>query len=103
MNDASFFKFSPGGKCAVGSCLALGEFGPGAVVTEDYLAHLFGQPLARVRLAIACGELPRPIALMGRTVWTVDALVTHLETRLHGEAAYSPGVPTLYSFTGVDR
>lgn len=37
------------GQYTIGSCLVLGEFGTGAVITEDFLAQQFGQSITMVR------------------------------------------------------
>lgn len=64
----------------------LGELGPGAVVTEDGLAAMFGKHRDTVRRAVERGELPRPAKLFGQRAWTAGSIVAHIEARL-AEAA----------------
>lgn len=64
----------------------LGELKPGAIITEEGAAHLFGRHVASVKRAVQRGELPPPCRLFGGNAWTVGALVRHIESRLE-EAA----------------
>ena len=69
-----------------GIIAALGELKPGAIITEEGAAHLFGRHVVSVKRAVQRGELPPPCRLFGVNAWTVGALVRHIETRLE-EAA----------------
>jgi hypothetical protein len=69
-----------------GIIAALGELKPGAIITEEGMAHLFGRHVASVKRAVQRGELPPPCRLFGGNAWTVGALVRHIESRLE-EAA----------------
>lgn len=71
-----------GGMDAAGIVRELGELGPGAVLTEEGLAALFGKHRDSVRRAVERGELPRPVKLFGQRGWTAGAIVRHIEKRL---------------------
>ena len=70
-----------------GVIAALGEMKPGAVVTEEGVAHLFNRCTASVKRAVQRGELPPPCRLFGSNAWTVGVLVAHIECRLEQAAA----------------
>ena len=59
----------------------LGELKEGAVIFEEGLAHLFGRHPVSVKRAVERGELPPPTRLLGRSAWTVGAILRHLEGR----------------------
>ena len=44
----------------------LGELKPGAIITEEGAAHLFGRHVASVKRAVQRGELPPPSPLRGQ-------------------------------------
>lgn len=67
-------------------CAELGGLPDGAVVSEGGLARLFGKHPASIKRAVERGELPPPVRLMGRPVWTAGVLRRHLDRRLE-EAA----------------
>ena len=69
-----------------GIIATLGELKPGAIITEQGAAHLFGRHVASVKRAVERGELPPPCRLFGGNAWTAGALVRHIEGRLE-EAA----------------
>jgi hypothetical protein len=69
-----------------GIIAALGELKPGAIVTEEGVAHLFNRHVASVKRAIERGELPPPCRLFGTRVWTARALIRHIESRLEHAA-----------------
>ena len=60
----------------------LGELGPGAIVSEQALARLFKRHPVSIKRAVARGELPPPTRLLGGPVWTVGAIIRHMEKRL---------------------
>ena len=59
----------------------LGELKEGAVIFEEGLAHLFRRHPVSVKPAVERGELPPPTRLLGRSAWTVGAILRHLEDR----------------------
>jgi hypothetical protein len=66
---------------------AIGALPPGALVTEDGLAGLLGKECREsIKRAVARGELPYPVRLMGKNTWTAGAIVRHVEDRLESEA-----------------
>ena len=69
-----------------GIIATLGELKPGAIITEQGAAHLFGRHMTSVKRAVERGELPPPCRLFGGNAWTAGALVRHIEGRLE-EAA----------------
>lgn len=60
----------------------LGRLGDGAIITESGLAKLFHRHRASVRRAVGRGEIPPPIQLMKRRVWSIGAIRRHLDMRL---------------------
>ena len=64
----------------------LGELGPGAVITEEGIASLFGRCERSVQRAIERGELPPPTRLFGKKTWTVGTILEHIKGRLQVEA-----------------
>ncbi len=62
--------------------VVLGELGDGALITESGLAKILCRHPASVKRAVDRLELPPPIHLMKRPLWTVGALLRHLERRL---------------------
>ncbi len=67
---------------AVGIWCHLGELPPGAIVSEAALARIFGKHPVSIKRAVRRGELPPPTRLLGGPVWTVAAILRHLEARL---------------------
>lgn len=65
-----------------GIIAVLGELKPGAIVTEEGIAHLFQRHVTSVKRAVQRGELPPPCRMFGTNAWTVGALVQHIEKRL---------------------
>ena len=65
----------------------LGSLPAGALVTEDGLAVLLGKGCREsIKRAVARGELPQPVKLMGKNTWTVGVIIEHIEDRLAVEA-----------------
>jgi hypothetical protein len=64
---------------------ALGTLPAGAIITEPGLAGIFKRCTASVKAAIDRGELPRPVRMFGKPVWTAGAVLKHLEGRLDAE------------------
>ena len=60
----------------------LGELGPGAFVTEVGLARLLNRCPTSIKRAVSRGELPPSARLCGGPVWTVGAIIRHIEKRL---------------------
>jgi hypothetical protein len=69
-----------------GIIAALGELKPGAIIREEGIARLFNRHVASVKRAVQRGELPPACRLFGGNVWTVGALVRHIENRLERAA-----------------
>lgn len=65
-----------------GIIAALGELPPGAIITEEGLAHLFHRHVVSVKRAVERGELPPPCRLFGARVWTAGALIRYIERQL---------------------
>jgi hypothetical protein len=64
---------------------ALGRLPGGAILTEPGLAGIFKRCTASVKAAVDRGELPRPVRMFGKPVWTAGAVLKHLEARLDAE------------------
>lgn len=60
----------------------LAELSPQAIITEGGLARIFRRHQVSIKRAVQRGELPPPTRLFGEPVWTVGAIVRHLERRL---------------------
>jgi hypothetical protein len=54
---------------------------PGAVVYEQAMAAYFHRHPMSIKRAVARGELPPPVRLLGRNAWTAGAIVQHLQQR----------------------
>jgi hypothetical protein len=55
---------------------------PGAIVTEDALARMFGRCVTSVKRAVKRGELPPATRLFGQNTWTAAAILAHVNKRL---------------------
>lgn len=64
----------------------LGSLGPGAIITEAGLARMMNRHPKSIKRAVARGELPQPCRLLGQPVWTVGAIIQHIENRLERAA-----------------
>ncbi|HSW01951.1 MAG TPA: hypothetical protein VLI39_17425 [Sedimentisphaerales bacterium] len=60
----------------------LGDLPPDAVISEDGLARFFGRCRTSIKRAVRRGELPPSVRMFGESVWTVDALRSHVNKRL---------------------
>jgi hypothetical protein len=70
-----------------GIYLELGKLPASTVITEDGLAGIMGKTCREsIKRAVARGELPAPVKIMGKNCWTVGVIVKHLEDRLDSEA-----------------
>jgi hypothetical protein len=67
---------------SLGIVSELGKLGSGAVISEQALARIFHRHPVSIKRAVARGELPPPTRLLGGPVWTVGALIRHIEERL---------------------
>jgi len=77
----------PDAEAGPGIYLELGKLPPSTVITEDGLAGIMGKICREsIKRAVGRGELPQPVKIMGKNVWTVGAIVKHLEDRLESEA-----------------
>jgi len=52
------------------------------IVSEQDLAQIFGKHPESIKRAIVRGELPEPVQLFKRRVWTAGAIREHLQERL---------------------
>jgi len=64
----------------------LGESPPGGLISEAALARLLGRHPASIKRAVERGELPPPTRLLGKPIWTVGAILRHIEARLEASA-----------------
>lgn len=60
----------------------LGDLPPDAVISEDGLAKLFGRCRKSIKRAARRRELPPSVRMFGESVWTVEALRSHMNKRL---------------------
>jgi len=67
---------------ADGAFVELARLPEGAVVTMGELARLFGKHPVSIKRAVDRGELPEPVRLMGKSIWTVRILLEFIEQRL---------------------
>ena len=64
----------------------LGTLPMGTVINEDGLAIIMGKQCREsIKRAVARGELPQPVKIMGQNCWTVGAIIRHIEERLDSE------------------
>ena len=61
---------------------ALAELPLATIVTEEALTAIFDRHSVSVKRAVHRGELPPPTRLFGKPVWTVGAILQHIEKRL---------------------
>jgi len=52
------------------------------IVSEQELAQAFGKHPESIKRAIVRGELPEPVQLFKRRIWTAGAIREHLQKRL---------------------
>ena len=52
------------------------------ILSEQDLAQIFGKHPESIKRAIVRGELPEPVPLFKRRVWTAGAIREHLRERL---------------------
>ena len=62
--------------------VALGDLGEKTLISESALAGIFSRHPQTIRRAVERGELPPPTKLLGKPVWTVAAILRHVEERL---------------------
>jgi hypothetical protein len=55
------------------------------LISETKLAQMAGRHITSVKRAIQRGELPPPVPLLGANVWTVAAILAHINARLEAE------------------
>ena len=67
---------------AFGVIRELGEWGPGAVISEAGLAKLLHRHPVSIKRAVVRGELPAPVRWFCQNVWTLKSILDHLEGRL---------------------
>ncbi len=60
----------------------LGDLPGDAVISQDGLAKILGKHPVSIKRAVARHELPEPVRLLGKRVWTVDSLRRHIADRL---------------------
>jgi len=82
MGDAAEAKAGPEQAGIDGIVVALGELPPGAIVDESALAEIFRRHPVSIKRAVERGEIPPPVRLFGKPVWTAGVILTHLEARL---------------------
>jgi predicted DNA-binding transcriptional regulator AlpA len=62
---------------------ALNDMADSDIVSEQNLAEIFGKHPESIKRAIQRGELPEPVPLFKRRVWTAGAIRRFLDDRLH--------------------
>ena len=66
--------------------IRLDRYGSSALVTKQALTRLLGCHESTIEAAVTRGDLPPPVALMGRKVWMVGVICDHLRKRLDDAA-----------------
>jgi len=64
----------------------LGTLPSNTLITEKALAKLLGRTVKSIKRAVARGELPPPVRILGESRWTVGTIVRHVEKRLEAAA-----------------
>lgn len=72
---------------ADGAFVDLARLPEATVVTLGELARLLGKHPVSIKRAVDRGELPEPVRLMGKPIWTVRVLVEFIEKRLRDSSA----------------
>ena len=60
----------------------MGDLPLNAIITEEALARIFRRHQVSIKRAVQRGEFPPPTRLLGGPVWTVAAILRHIEERL---------------------
>ena len=60
----------------------LADLPPETVISEEGLAKILGKHRVSIKRAVRRQELPVPIRMFGKSVWTVQVLRDHLNRRL---------------------
>lgn len=55
---------------------------PDTIITEEGMARIFRRDRSTVKKMVLRGELPPPCRLAGSNIWTIAAIVRHIEARL---------------------
>jgi len=64
----------------------LGDLPPGAIVTKQALAEMFGRCVSTIERGVERGELPPAIEMFGQKRWTAGVLLAFVEKRLAAAA-----------------
>ncbi|PCJ56433.1 MAG: hypothetical protein COA73_12105 [Candidatus Hydrogenedentota bacterium] len=59
----------------------LGSLGDGVLITEAGLALLFNRSTASIKRAVTRGELPPPVVLLNRCMFSIGGIRKHMEKR----------------------
>jgi len=70
-----------------GAFVDLARLPEATVLTLGELARLLGKHPVSIKRAVDRGELPEPVRLMGKSIWTVRVLIEYIEKRLHDSSA----------------
>ena len=60
----------------------LGSLSPKSIISEEGVARIFSRHAASVKRAVDRGELPPPVRIFGKSIWTVEAITEHIAKRL---------------------
>ena len=55
---------------------------PDTIITEGGMARIFRRDRSTVKKMVLRGELPPPCRMAGSNIWTIGAIVRHIEARL---------------------
>ena len=60
----------------------LGSSSPKSIISEEGVARIFSRHAASVKRAVDRGELPPPVRIFGKSIWTVEVITEHIAKRL---------------------
>ena len=60
----------------------LGSLSPKSIISEEGVARIFSRHAASVKRAVDRGELPPPVRIFGKSIWTVEVITEHIAKRL---------------------
>ena len=68
--------------CLPGIVAELGTLQPKSLIFEEGMSSLFKRHPASIKRAVDRGELPPPVRMFGKNVWSAEAVTAHIAGRL---------------------
>ena len=67
-------------------CANLAKLPADTMLPEEALMKMLNKSRKSIRRSVDRGELPAPVRVMGKRVWTVSSIVQHIQNRLKDKA-----------------